>query len=80
MLAAVLSFTGAVVTLAIILFILTSHTVWQHNFLDSSRLFLRQYISTRKRKKKHPCKLRPFYRQKIHIQLHVLPFKIQQMS
>lgn len=48
---AVPSLTGAVMTSASIPFILTSHTEQQHNFLDSSRLFLSRCISNRKRKR-----------------------------
>ena len=45
------AFTRAVMILAIIPFSLTSHKEWQHNHLDSSRLFLTQGISIRKRKR-----------------------------
>lgn len=42
---------GAVIIFAIIPFILTRHREWQHNHLDSSRLFLTQGTSIRKRKR-----------------------------
>lgn len=48
---AALAFAGAVMILVIIPFILTHHKEQQHNHLDSSRLFLTQGISIRKRKR-----------------------------
>lgn len=46
-----LACAGALMILAIIPFILTGHIEWQHNYLHSSRLFLTQGISIRKRKR-----------------------------
>lgn len=48
---AALAFAGAVMILGFIPSILTCHTEWQHNHLDSSRLFLTRCISIRNRKK-----------------------------